>query len=44
MPARKTSTLKKGPARTLPPGLAKKPADHPGRIEFLKNAGREKPD
>lgn len=26
----------------LPPGLASKPANHPGRVAFLQNAGREK--
>ena len=33
----------KGTARQLPPGLASKPANHPGRIAFLKNAGQKNP-
>src|SRR5437870_2877519 len=33
-----TEAKRKGPGR-LPPGLAKKPADHPGRIAWLKAHG-----
>jgi len=40
VPQPKYKAPEKTTARPLPPGLAKKPVEHPGRVAFLKNAGQ----